>query len=836
MKGGRGMVEAVRRACLISVFFVVPLASVPLPAQTCRVSSVTGGSSIVTNVSGVPVAGTVLANSNSIDGSYYELTNALGIGSPIIVPTMYSDWVETGADNNNNDPNPPHVAVYGASFVNTTDQPVTVTRVDFTSNIANFTPTIVLGANPLSGWALISRTLVRWTGSVTVPARSAQDFIFADSPQDNTRNNTTRSAVLNVSVITSSGTYAAAPFTMTALTSNNHNASNAVVSFDLTGADAPVPMIFVPGQTSAAPVNVGVRVAETGDNGNSSDIASGLQLTITIPAGWSSVSVPTIASPWRASTMTIVQPTATTAGRIVISTNKAIAHMSVTPANSLVIRATAPRSSATSLYLFPLQLAGQSKGGRTIDSFNNSVVQVLGNGTEAINAQFQSAAIGSGPVRQIDFSATFNVTGGTGSESVSVNVWNNTRGAWDPIQTVTPGSTNTTVSRTFTSDFLPYVDALNRMKIQLLSNGTTTRTLRLDQIQWTMTTGYTVNSATGSDTNLGDVARPFRTIAKANSVIALAGAAYVEVGTSQTGAPYSGNVRVINSGISGCPTLFQGVKSGGLLPRVRGTTPVDSQGNIVDYGFDLAANFVQVDGFQIENTGYAAGIESGVRNAVVSNNDIRLATNGYGVVVNGANSASITNNSLTAGTNAPLFAIADSPASAATLIDGNTIVGASSEFGIYTDGNSPVIQRNIIRGNGIGVWLAGTTGTAKLWNNTIDANISTAVHGDTSGTIQSRNNIITNSANGWQTTTGRIDSDYDDVFGNFSVNSDGTHNDQNYSGVTPGAHSLSSNPLFVQTNDPSTGATYYHLGPGSPCIGSGINLLGYADIGAIKYP
>src|SRR5262249_23726685 len=145
-----------------------------------------------------------------------------------------------------------------------------------------------------------------------------------------------------------------------------------------------------------------------------------------------------------------------------------------------------------------------------------------------------------------------------------------------------------------------------------------------------------------------------------------------------------------------------------------------------------------------------------VSNTVASNNDIRLATNGYGVILNTATDASILNNTISAGTNAPLFAIADSPASLRTTIDGNKILGASSQFGIYADGNSPTIQRNIIAGNFIGVWLAGTSGTAKLYNNTIDSNAVTGVHADTSGSVLSRNNILTNNNRGIESSTGGV--------------------------------------------------------------------------------
>src|SRR5262249_49498254 len=137
------------------------------------------------------------------------------------VRTSYSNWVQTNADNSictNCDPaSGPHPAFYGATFANPTNASITVTQVDFTTDVDHFTPPTVSAVNPASGWALISRRLVRWTGSIVVASRGAQDFIFGDSPQNNAVANTTRQEQLNVTTTTSAGTFTAAPFTQTAL-------------------------------------------------------------------------------------------------------------------------------------------------------------------------------------------------------------------------------------------------------------------------------------------------------------------------------------------------------------------------------------------------------------------------------------------------------------------------------------------------------------------------------------------------------------------------------------------------------------------------------------------
>ncbi len=822
-------------AALVFVSVLCPVAQ----GQTCRVSTVTGGSSTVTHVSGYESLGTS-AQTDAADGNYYQITNALGLGPTPVIRTMYSNWVQNAADNSictNCDPSgAPHPVVYGSSFVNPTNNSITVTQIDVTSNVDHFTPISVSSVTPASGWTLVSRRLVRWTGSVVIASRGAQDFVFADSPQNNASNDTTRSVQLTATATTSGGTFTAGPFTQTALTSSRNQASNASVTFDIAGAAIPTPRVLVPGRVSTAPIDLGIRVGETGNNGTNSGIASGLQLTVTIPPRWSNVSVPTILAPWSAATLSITQPTATSSGQITISTNAIIAAGTNTAANTLVMRATAPRSSVTNLFPFRLSLSGVSRASRTINSFNDAVVQVLGNGTEAINSEFFSSTIGPGPVHRIDFVSDFNVTDGVGGEAVTVQVFNNNTSAWDPISTVTPGASNATLSRTFTTDYLPYVNS-NRMKIRFLSNGTTVRTLRLDRIGWSMTLGYTVDNASGNDANAGDVARPFRSLARAATALGASGAAYVEIGTSPSGAAYDSNIvisGVEKNGTSVCKTAFLGVASSGQLPRVRGVTPINPGGSVGDFGFDLAANHIQVDGFQIENTGAAFAVEPGVSGAVISNNDIRLVNLGYGVAINPSTGTEVTGNKIDATGTSGLFGVVDSHApsaspSQATLIDNNKVLGFTSGFGIYTDGNAPVIRRNVVANQFFGIYLADTTGTATLYNNTIDQSALSAVEVQGSSIVVSRNNIFANSGYGIRADTpGSVNSDYDDAYANTN----------NYSNVTAGIHSITADPLFIQTTN-STLPTFYRLNGGSPCINAGtdvgLTFLGTApDIGAVE--
>jgi len=476
-------------------------------------------------------------------------------------------------------------------------------------------------------------------------------------------------------------------------------------------------------------------------------------------------------------------------------------------------------SSVTNLYPFQLQLNGLSRGGRTVDSFNESVVQVLANGTEALNSQFLSTTIGPGPVRQIDFSTAFNVSDGVGGEAVTVNVWNNTTSAWDLVQTITPGTTNGTVSRSFTTDYLPYVDASRRMKIQFLSNGTTVRTLRLDQIRWSMTLGYTVNNATGVDTNAGDVARPFRTIGKGASVLGVSGAIYVEVGNSQTGTPYAANGTITAAGASGCPTLVQGVISGGLMPLIHGLDPTN------DAGIIAGANWVQADSLQVDNSLVGLYSDVGFNNVRFSNSYVKVPDGAYGILLQqNTSSVAIGNRVDATGANGTSIIGIWDYAGTSNTIDGNKVANfvnlarnGGGEAIQVVNAASPTVQRNIVRNNYEGIHLANASGSASLYNNSIDSNVFLGVYSERSASVTSRNNIIANNGIGWGwDSIGSVSSDYDDVFNNV--------NNYNYRGlVLTGAHSISANPNFIQTSNPAA-TDYYKLNAGSPCIATGTNV------------
>jgi parallel beta-helix repeat protein len=783
-----------------AVLAVVLLAvSARVESQPCRISTVTGGSSTTSLQAGLPVGGSLSSTDVLDNTNFFEVSNVYGITARSVramVPSNLQENIQ---------------ALFGGVFANPAGA-VTITRIDITSNVDLFR-SLSFGLVPFGGWSFINARNVRWTGSVGVAANSAQSFLAFIR----VRNNAVPLASVTMTVVTSAGTFSSSPLPVTVRDVPGRRASNATAGFA-------IPAINYLAATGPN-ITFRVQASELGGGGAGPAIAAGTLLTISIPAGWSNVAV-AASTPWALNSIT--QPSPTSPGQVLVRTTAAISN-TVTAAAALTIQATVPVSSSPNLFPVTFSFNGVSGDGFPVISVNEAFVRIAAGGSDAVRVEFLSLPIGPGPVRQIDFRTDFNIVNGSGSDPVTVEVFNNLTSTWDLISTVVPGASNSTAARSFTTDFERYVDGTNRMRVRLRSPGASNRRLRIDLLQWSMMLGFTVNNSTGSDANPGHIARPFATIGRAATGLGASGAIYVDVGNSRSGSPYDHDVSITASGSAGCRTLVQGLADvAGQRPLIRGVVPS------VDAGVLVGANFVDVAGFEIENTQVGLYADTGTSNVRFSSNVVRVPDFGYGLLLQTSSASAALNNSIEAASPNATFGIWDFTGSG-NVIDGNRVRGfaGGAEAIVLSYAAAPVVQRNIVAGNYVGIHFSHCSGPVTLYNNTVDSNQFLAVYSeDTVGAVTSRNNVITNNGIGWGWDgLGSVSSNFDDVFANA--------NDYNYHApVTPGANSISASPNFIQTVNPSL-PTYYRLGAGSPCIDAGTPVgLPFngvrPDIGAVE--
>ena len=823
-----------RQRKLLTAAIVMVVGALPAARALaqCHQGTVTGGTSTVTYSSGFQAAGTSLTNVNVLDGVYFESSNVVETANTPSFQSLVETWIETGSDSGIPNVGPDY---YGGAFVNPTNSPITITQVSIaaTTNPSGrpFFGAFVSSTTPTTGtWTVTDTNHVVWTGSVSVPPHGAQEFLALVRPNKGAYTSQT------VGTLTTTVTGTGGPYTgTTSQVQVNITtwAASAVVGFDLSGASTLDARAFVPGVPTGSPAAFSIRVRQTDDSNTYADdnVRTGLQLTVTIPQGWSSVSVPTRNTAWW-NAPTITQPTASAAGSVVATTAQAIVRGTSTPASSFVIQATPPAATdatnLTGLYTFTMSLNGLTQGdgnsaddgqvlGQTI-----GVVQVV----NGVNVQFLSPSLSAGPIRQINLQTYFNVNNGLGTavESVELDVYNWSTSAWEVVGTVTPGPTNTLLSKSFGSTYLNYLSS-GKMQIRYFTSATAWHRLRIDLLEWVDTIGYTVNNATGVDTNVGDIARPYATIAKAISSVGAQGAVFVDVGNSQSGTPYAVNLQLFGSaksGVAACPTLIQGVaNASSQLPLLGGTNPASdigievggSTGNVTSYG--------QVDSFQIQNTQVGLYSDPGTTGTIFSNNVISVPTLGYGIVLDTSTSATALNNRTDGNNNSTFFGVYVY-AGTNGLVDGNKIRRHTGSPGIFSFGSTGlVVQRNVVQGCYMGIYVAHPVGGFTFYNNTVDANAYLGVYAEgPTAAVTSRNNILSNNGVGWATDSAAsaalVSSNYEDAYNNKA-------NYAFHGTVTAGANSISAAPNFTQTTDP-TQSTFYQLATGSPCICTGLNV------------
>lgn len=815
-----------------AVWVVAAMAAASYAAAQCHQGTVTGGTSTVTYSSGFQASGTSLTNVNALDGVYFELSNVVETSTAPAFQPLVETWVETGSDSGIPNVGPDY---YGGVFVNPTNSPIAITQVSIAATTSPsglpFFGALVSSTAPTTGaWTVPDTNHVVWAGSVSVPPHGAQEFLALVRP------NKGAYTAQTVGTLTATVTGTGGPYTGTT-TQVQVNittwAASAVVGFDLSGATTLDARAFVPAVPVGTPATFSIRVRQTDDSNTYADdnVRTGLQLTVTIPKGWSSVSVPTRNTAWW-NAPTITQPTATTAGSVVATTAQAIVQNTSTPAGSFIIQATPPAATdatnLTGLYTFTMALNGLTQGDGTSANDGKVLGQTAGvvQVVNGVNVQFLSPDLTAGPIRQINLQTDVNVNNGLGTavESVEMDVYNWSTSAWEVVGTATPGATNTLFSKSFGSNYLNYLSS-GKMQVRYVTSATAWHRLRIDLLQWAKTLGYTVNNSTGVDTNVGDIARPYATVAKGISSVGAQGAVYVDVGNSQSGTPYAVNLQAFGSaksGVASCTTLIQGVaNAGSQLPLLGGTNPASDVGVEVGGSAGNVASYVQVDSFQIQNTQVGLYSDPTTTGTVFSNNVISVPSMGYGIILDTSTSATALNNRTDGNNNSTFYGLYDYKGTN-NLIDGNRIRRHQGSPGIFSYGSSGlVVRRNVSAGNYIGVHVSHPAGGFTFLNNTVDTNAYLGVYAEApTAAVTSRNNILSNNGVGWATDSAAsaafVGSNYEDAYNNKA-------NYVFHGTVTAGANSISAAPNFTQTTDP-TQSTFYQLATGSPCICVGLNM------------
>ena len=793
---------AVASALIVLSFSSVNKAS----AQSCYTKTTTGGASTVNVVSGSALPGTLVANVNARendanDSSYYQVTSAYGLQIAAVSAAFVSGPI---SDNDR--------APFGVTFLNGTTSPLTVTQADIISDPAK--AGIFRAAPPLlpivpgAGWSFIDSHHVRWTGSIIVPAKSGQSFIV-DDRLPNFGSDVTDVLVGGSVTATNLGpppvttVYPATGFLTDIFVKRGpEKVATGVVGFVKGGA---FPSTLTDDLLGGVPSTVTARVQEWANN---QDIATGLKMTITIPAGFSNVSVLSAPPPWNAAGASISPPTSSTDGSVTIVTTANITSGSSTP--DVQLRMTPPPVAVRSVFQMKASLDGFDTAGgptgphhiRTVCDGGGVIVPSVGGG--ALNVEFLSPRLNvsatSAPAELIDLRTDFNIINNAAGDTIRVDVWNVTNSAWDTLAPtpVVPGSTDYTLTKTLLP--VDYLDASSRMKIRYVANAGAALTLRIDYLVWDAQLYWVVDNAVGNDAFAGTAIAPLKTLSGALLKVGSAEQVQVRVGSSQSGSAYFGNLSINKAGTALCKTLFQGVASGALLPKV-------------DLGgIEAAADHVKVDSFQIDNA-FEALRAIGVNGTVFSNNTINIPNVSFGVRLYLASNSTVLNNTIARLSGGPLEGIEDRQ-STNSLIDGNRVTGLTGAFGILVfQSTSPLLQRNVIAQNSFGIDIAGVTTGAVLYNNTVANNSFGIVAESSAAAVTARNNIVAFNAVNYRSlplvaAPSKINSNFDDVFG-AAIPS------QNYQNVPVGANSLAVNPLLNGT---------FGTTAASPCKNAGTSV------------
>jgi hypothetical protein len=312
-------------------------------------------------------------------------------------------------------------------------------------------------------------------------------------------------------------------------------------------------------------------------------------------------------------------------------------------------------------------------------------------------------------------------------------------------------------------------------------------------------------STSGSDSNPGTAAAPFRTITRAYSAASAGTTIHVAPGT-YTDYTSGWGIHLNKSGTASAPIVLESTVAGGAI--------IDG-GNASDrnQGFYIDGNYNVIDGFEIRNCPHGGMSIWSSGNQIVNNH-----------IHNNGNPASTSSNGQDgvyedSGCSANLFA--------GNWIDHNGRSGSNLDHGLYLCGDGDRVFNNVLFANAAsGLQIAGytTVSNMKVYNNVMAWNGTTGIilWMSLSG-IDIKNNIIYQNGHygigSYQATGSGVVVNNNVLYNNAYGNLDFVGGSSTYTYSQSG--NIIADPRMVSESSSSLDP---HLASGSPCIQAGVNL------------
>ncbi|HEX4645309.1 MAG TPA: right-handed parallel beta-helix repeat-containing protein, partial [Verrucomicrobiae bacterium] len=314
-------------------------------------------------------------------------------------------------------------------------------------------------------------------------------------------------------------------------------------------------------------------------------------------------------------------------------------------------------------------------------------------------------------------------------------------------------------------------------------------------------------STTGSDSNPGTAAQPFRTITHAYS-LASAGTTILVAPGVYTDYQADWGLHLASNGTASSPIVLQSqVRSGAVIDGENATNR-----NLAIY---LDGSYNVVEGFEIKN-GPNGGISIWGNGNQILDNDIH--NNGNPVSTNSNGHDGVYENQ----------SLSDNVFAGNYIHDNGRTNGSNLDHGLYLCGQNDLVFNNVsIRNDGSGLQIAGytTVSNMKVYNNVFAWNGTEGiiVWQNMNG-VDIRNNISFNNTlyciYFYAATGSGVTMDHNAIYGNGAGSYSSFSNGGSTVGYTVGT-TISADPQLANETQSGFDA---HLKAGSPAIGAGYNF------------